>query len=187
MSDKGYITSAWLVLLLALLFGGALAGMEVLVSERIAENKLRETLSQVPQLVPDAKRGEAYELDGKLYYEALDGDQRVGWVIPTAATGFADTIELLIGVDAQVTKITGLYVLSQKETPGLGARISEDAWRAQFQGKATAAPLGVTKTASPKANEIRAITGATISSKTVADLVNATIASVRVPLNNAGE
>ncbi|KKL16433.1 hypothetical protein LCGC14_2495630, partial [marine sediment metagenome] len=36
-------------------------------------------------------------------------------------------------VDA--TKITGLYVLSQKETPGLGNKIENPEWRGQFVGK----------------------------------------------------
>ncbi len=187
MSDKGYITTAWLVLSLALLFGAALAGVEMLVADRIAANKLQETLSQVSVLVPGADEGKAYELEGQVFYQALAGGERIGWVIPAAATGFADKVEILIGVDAEVSTITGLYVLAQKETPGLGDRIREDAWRAQFKGKSTDSPIAVTKVAKPGPFEIRAVTGATISSKTVANLVNATIASVREPLQSAGE
>ena len=134
---KGYVTSAWLVLLLALIFGAGLAGMELTVADRIAANKLAETLSQIPRLVPGAEKGEAYDLDGRTVYRAVAGDETIGWVVPAKATGFADLVEILVGVDAPVETITGVYVLAQKETPGLGANIASDTWRAQFAGKAT--------------------------------------------------
>ncbi len=184
---KGYITQAWLVLCLALVFGAALAGMQILVAERIAENKLKETLAQIPELVPGSEEGKERTIDGRLYYEAIKDGERVGWVIPASAVGFADKIEVLIGVDAKLTTITGLYVLDQKETPGLGDKIREASWRSQFNETATAPALEVVKTEPSADHHIRAITGATISSQTVCDIVNDTLVDVREPLNAAGE
>lgn len=183
---KGYITTAWLVLALALIFGASLAGMELMVAERIAHNKLEETLSQIPALVPGAEQGEPYDMGGRTVYRALGGGSTLGWVVPARATGFADQVEVLVGVDAEVKTITGIYVLSQKETPGLGAKITGEEFRRQFKGKDALSPLQVVKgAAEPGPHQIKAVTGATISSTTVADLVNRTVDEVRQPLKAA--
>jgi electron transport complex protein RnfG len=177
---KGSILAqAWLVMVLALVFGGALAAMHVTLSDRIAENKLRETLSQIPVLVPGADSGEEARIAERVVYRALQGEKQVGWVIPATGQGFADKVELLIGADAAVETLTGIYVLDQKETPGLGNKIIEAGWREQFAGKSALEPLLVTKAASATGQEIRAVTGATISSDTVCDTINATLAELR--------
>ena len=69
--------------------------------------------------------------------------------------------------------LTGLYVLDQKETPGLGNKIIESDWRDQFTSKELGAPLTVVKRdPAPGSPEIRAVTGATISSEAVCSIVN---------------
>lgn len=176
---KNDIGQAWLVILLSLFFGGALAGVQAKLQGRIEENRLAETLSQIPYLVPGAQSGEATDVAGRSVYRAMAGGRQVGWVVPAGGQGFADRIDLLIGLDAGAKTLTGLYVLDQKETPGLGNKIVEDAWRGQFEGKATAAPLQVTKAEAAAQSEIRAVTGATISSESVCDIVNSTVAVLR--------
>ena len=83
--------------------------------------------------------------------------------------GYSSTIETMIGVDIK-GKITGIKVLSQQETPGLGDKIEEirpgefSPWfLQQFIGKSASENLAVTK----DGGEIDAITGATISSRAV--------------------
>ena len=61
-------------------------------------------------------------------------------MLPAHGQGFADRIDVLIGVNADVSTITGMYVLDQKETPGLGALITEEPFREQFRGVSTDAP-----------------------------------------------
>ncbi len=173
-----FLGQAWLVLAIALVFGAALAGMQALVSDRIALNKLNETLSQVPVLVPGAEGGEKADLAGVTVYRALAGGKTVGWVVPAGGLGFGDRIEILIGCDKTGSALTGLYVLDQKETPGLGNKIAEAWWLEQFIGKNTATALTVVKTdADEGPSTIRAITGATISAVAVCDIVNAAMTS----------
>ena len=176
---NSYIGQAWLVILLSLGFGGALAGVQVMLHQRIEENKLAETLSQIPALVPGAEEGKADTVAGQRLYRALAGGRHVGWVVPAGGQGFADRIELLIGLDADVRRITGLYVLEQKETPGLGNKIVEEKWRRQFSGKSASRPLVVVKGGAKGENEIDAVTGATISSESVCRIVNRTLSRMR--------
>jgi electron transport complex protein RnfG len=115
-------------------------------------------------------------------FEAKTEGQLAGWVVKTAGQGYADKIEMLIGLDPMIEKITGIFVLDQKETPGLGNKIVTDEWRSQFLAKSTAQPLATVKSKASAGNEIDAITGATISSKAVTDIVNAAVHNLRNPL-----
>jgi electron transport complex protein RnfG len=115
-------------------------------------------------------------------YEAKTGGQLDGWVAKTAGQGYADKIEMLIGFDPMMDKITGIFVLDQKETPGLGNKIVTDEWRSQFVGKSTDQLLMAVKGNAKAGNEIDAITGATISSKSVTDIINTAVKDLRNPL-----
>lgn len=196
------LAQAWLVLTLALIFGAALAAVQVNLSGKIATNKRQETLARVPEMVWGAgaaarmaetadpvdiaagtitvkKKGKtsSYNL-----FRVTAGNTLAGWVVKAGGQGYADKIELLIGLDAKRNTITGLFVLEQKETPGLGNKIIVDTWRNQFIGKRTDLPLTVIKTADRGAATIDAVTGATISSKAVIGIVNTTIADIQGPL-----
>lgn len=186
---------AWLVIVLALVFGGALAGVQRSLGPRIAANRLRETLSVIPTIVPGADQLSTTEImveaaDGKRrrVFQAFGEDGvRKGWVIPAAGQGFADEISLLVGLDPQADAITGLYVLDQKETPGLGASITSKDFGDQFIGMATNRVAEAVTTPPASANQIKAITGATISSQSVAQIVNATIAQLKEPLRSLNQ
>jgi electron transport complex protein RnfG len=181
-----FLGQAWLVLCLSLVFGAGLAGVQVLLKDRIEQNKTAETLAQAPRLVPGAKRAEAFDLDGKTLYRALDGRETAGWVIPAGGQGFADRIEILLGLDRELESITGLYVLEQKETPGLGNKIVEESFRSRFRGQSAESSLSVTKKEAGE-GEIAAVTGATISSESVVRIVNRVLDTTRNRLKNATE
>ena len=180
----GYLRQAWLVLLLAMVFGTALAGVHLSLGGRIEANKSNETLDQIPELVPGSAGGEPVTIGTLSVYEAQDsGGKRVGWILPASGLGFADRIELLIGLAADGQEIVGLYVLDQKETPGLGNKIEAQRWREQFAGKWATGAIEVVKVKpAPQANAIQAVTGATVSSKAVADTVNTAVVAFRKAL-----
>ena len=75
-------------------------------------------------------------------------------------------------------KITGVKILNQKETPGLGAKCAEPAFLNQFLGKDLHEKLLVSKDAQ-KPQEIQAITASTITSKAVVDGINLVSAHYR--------
>ena len=175
-----YLRDAWLVLVLAVVFGGALAGVQATLSGQIDANKAADAESQVPLLVAGSARSELAPMGDRTVYQATDGQGRVvGWVVRGVGMGFADKVELLVGVNADATRITGLYVLDQKETPGLGNKVIQDGWRKQFAGLDAAVPVTVTKAAPAKGNQVIAVTGATISSQSVSDIVNTNVQWLR--------
>ncbi|HHI67788.1 MAG TPA: FMN-binding protein, partial [Planctomycetes bacterium] len=77
-----------------------------------------------------------------------------------------------------------LYVLDQKETPGLGSYIQDkERFLGGFEGQPADKPLRVVKgRPAPRSGEIRAITGATISSLSVCHIVNRAVRDFRKAL-----
>ncbi|WP_300460520.1 FMN-binding protein [Desulfobacula sp.] len=194
---------AWLVLVLATVFGTALAGIQSKLGPIIENNKIKETMERIPSLVLGEDQAEKtmrqkdflaieprvieIKKNGrtKFYtvYDALFKDgSMAGHVAKASGQGYADNIEVLLGLDAGAETITGLFILDQKETPGLGNRILEKPWRDQFLNKSSNKRLVVVKGKAGKAYEIDAISGATISSRAVTGIVNKTIADVKAQL-----
>lgn len=183
-----YFKQGWLVLVLALAFGGALAGVEAGLSGRISENKKNETYGQIPSLLQGAAANQTVELDiegEKVYAVFGESGQQIGWMIRVSGMGFADRIEALVGLDASAETITGVYVLDQKETPGLGSKIASPSWIDQFAGKPADGDLTVVKGKAAAAHDIQAISGATISSDALTKIINQGVRTFRSRLDKA--
>lgn len=93
-------------------------------------------------------------------------------------SGLWGKIVLLLAYDTAQSTILGIDILEQSETPGSGARIVEENFRSQFRG--LKAPHGV-KAAKIKfkEGEFDGVSGATITSKAVEDIVNAAIQNIK--------
>ena len=198
-----------MVLILSLVFGGTLAGVHVGLQGRIEANQRAETLSRIPELILGSEVDRARdvvliedtlqvpmsdgstrrmevverEIAGHQLFEVAAGDDlgRLGWVVRGSGQGYADRIDLLVGLDPEGGTITGLYVLSQKETPALGDAITGESFRERFVGASANRPVEVTKTETSAAEDpsrILALTAATISSQSVCDIVNRTVAAI---------
>ena len=120
---------------------------------------------------------ERFEKDPDLgvYRYRADGRLR-GYAVPFSGQGFWDKIEGIIGIDVDGKTITGVAFYEQKETPGLGARIDEDAFRRQFVGKTlddSDEPIGIVPAGEPlESNQVHAVTGATQTSVRLETLMN---------------
>jgi electron transport complex protein RnfG len=113
-------------------------------------------------------------------FEGFDAEgNRIGVAITAGEPGFQDVVKLMVGFDPATGELTGFTVLEQKETPGLGDKIEKDtAFRGQFTGKQP--PLtGVKGRPGTTAGEVQTITGATISSRAVLDIINHAVARWR--------
>jgi Na+-transporting NADH:ubiquinone oxidoreductase subunit C len=87
--------------------------------------------------------------------------------------GLWGTIRAVVGLDRALEHFTGIAFVAQNETPGLGARIMEPWYRAHIRGKRGGLALVGEKSGSTNPAELDAITGATITSVAVRDILNA--------------
>lgn len=202
MKDS-YLGQAWLVIVMSVSVGGALAGVYVTLNDRIQANAEADALARVPDLIAQADRQKTSEGTGEdVAIERADGTKTVyrvyravsaegrpfGWVIRAGGDGFAGRIELLIAVDQQASRIVGLDVLDQKESPTVGDRIVSLDFRRRFfdPPKATGQPLKLVKDPPKAPDQVQAISGATISSRAVTDIVNRAVGDLRQELARRG-
>lgn len=106
-------------------------------------------------------------------YEGLDGSDVVGYTIKTVISGYSGPVVVMTGIDTE-GKISGMKVVSNTETPGLGANASNPEFQDQYLGKATTNEIELVKN-SPTEEQVQALTGATITSKAVTNSVNEAI------------
>jgi len=161
----------------ALISGAILSLVYLFSSPFIEKNILAEQKRAIFTVVPDAKEYKEKKKNGIKYFECKDASGNiVGIALPAKGNGYQGEIKLMIGLTPDLKNITGLEVLEQVETPGLGGRISEPSFLKQFRGVETSPSVNYVKNKNPEqANEIRAITGATISSRSVVAIVNKNI------------
>jgi electron transport complex protein RnfG len=105
------------------------------------------------------------------YYEAWENETLVGYAAIAEGPGYGATlggcdIKLVFGIEPDNRTIVGVRIIVHSETPGLGAKITEDEFLVQFEGK-NLGELALRR----EGGEIDAITGATISSKSVVKIV----------------
>lgn len=172
----------------------------------IEENKARFLEKAIFEVLPNttgkvtyaAEQGALREMQGgesaeMAYYAGYDDRQQLtGIAIPAEGQGFQDIVRILYGYAPKCRCIVGMKVLESRETPGLGTKIETDpVFLKNFEaldvrltpdGEAIANPIVLVKPRQ-KENpwEIDAISGATISSQAIADILQASTAEA-VPL-----
>jgi len=93
-----------------------------------------------------------------------------------SGSGLWGPIRGLVALEGDKKTIKGIKIMHEEETPGLGGRIEEEGFLAQFRGKSVyPALVFVTGGGAKGANEVDAITGATITSRALEDILNTTI------------
>ena len=146
--------------------------------DKIAQNAIvTEEESRKVVMADAASFGEKvegdYTFDGTAapysYVEALDADGKtIGYVFITKSTGYGGNISTMTGIDTN-GKVTGVEFLEISETVGLGMNAQKQSFKDQFVGLIKG--IGVNKN-TPADNEIKALTGATITSKATTKGVN---------------
>ena len=160
------------LLLITACVAAALAGVNLITKNRIAEAKQQKTLNAMALVLPG--------VDG-LAPVTLSGDTGIvtsvyasgdSYAVQVEPAGFNGKVTMMVGISGG--EVTGISVISHTETPGLGAvaaaaNAKGEAFRSQFTGSETFAVGG----------NVDAISGATITSKAVTTGVNAAMDYVK--------
>ena len=170
-----------------LISGGFLAGVATLTKERIALNIQAEIEEAIKEVVEGAEVNQVLHEEGDLviYRELGEDGNLAGFAVQATGVGFQDRITLMFGLDASLKEITGLTIISQNETPGLGAKIEDrEAFLQFWESRDATGPLTLRKPPARTAgellpSEINTITAATISSRKVLEIVNLSIERLR--------
>lgn len=193
-SNKMLFAMVGIGLLCALLIVLTYEGTKPAIKKNKAEALERAIFKVVPgietkQTFQLNERGEVVfvnsdeEVEGPVFHAGYTADGSLkGIAIEASGMGFADVLRILYGYDPQREEIIGFHVLESKETPGLGDKIEkDDDFLANFSGLDVGlndSKTGLENTVVPvKSGEkehpwqVDGITGATISSWAIGDII----------------
>jgi len=149
--------------------GVTLAVTNYFTAKKIVSQKLENEDAALKEVLPVAFSFEVKNNFPKVGYD--EKNNIVGYVLKVITVGYSGEISALVGLDRDF-RVTGVKILTQSETPGLGAKISEKNFLSQFIGKFSEKIL-LKKDA--QSGEIDGITSATISSRAVTDAIRKNI------------
>lgn len=158
---------------------GLLAVTNEITKEPIAQAEQQSSQKSMESVSPEGTVSyEELETgdDSAACYSAMDSDGNViAYIVSTSASGYGGKIKVMTGINAEDGTIIAVNVYDNSdETPGLGAKTSDESFSGQFTGNAVANGFAVNKDADkyPDSIAIDAVTGATISSRAVVNAVN---------------
>ncbi len=157
------------LVIISVTVSAALAFVHLKTKGPIEEASRLKEINAIREVVPEFDSdplSNRVEKNGIFIYRLTKENQLVGYAIKTfTEKGFAGRIEMMAGFlpDGTIHKIV---VLSHKETPGLGTRMTESKFKDQFSGKN---PDSFKLKVKKDNGDVDAITAATISSRAYCD------------------
>ena len=165
---------------------------EVVVADRVIDEKGKV-------LLPGTTGGEnaGFKLESKDYKEGklalyicrVNGETK--YVVPVYGMGLWGPISGYIALNSDKSTVYGVYFNHESETAGLGAEIKDNkAWQEKFQGKKLfkngddkAIALSVEKKVEDPTTQVDAVTGATLTSNGVRDMLHEALGKYLVFIN----
>lgn len=173
---------------IGIISGGVLSQLSNWAKPLIAANKKAATERAIFLVQPEGKDySQINTTAAEIYKVVNENNESIGYALAYEGNGFQGNIRLMVGLTNDLKNITALEVLDQVETPGLGTKVTETPFTSQFNELDTEPTVEWVKGVPPsKPNEIQAITGATISSKAIVEIINNGIEKMRI-LKEKGE
>ncbi|MCK9562202.1 MAG: RnfABCDGE type electron transport complex subunit G [Bacteroidales bacterium] len=176
--ESSFLNMAITLLVITVLSGITLAYVNQLTLEPKELSKRAKKMDALSEVLPtfdNSPLEDMYKLaigdtqDSLEFFPAYFQDELVGIAVTSFSTaGYSGDVRLMIGFfpDGTIHKIS---VLEQKETPGLGTKMTEPKFLHQFYGKN---PESYTLNVKKNGGDVDAITAATISSVAFCDAVH---------------
>ena len=159
---------------ITLISSAAVGGVYMITKEPIAQAKVAAVNAALQQVLPEyeATTSQTIEVNSLpiVAHTATVADKAVGYAVESISkNGFGGTVRLMVGFDTE-GKILNINVLEQKETPGLGTKMTEEnnVLLLSLKDKNAAE---VNMTVKKDGGDIDALTAATISSRAYAEAV----------------
>ena len=181
-AERGTTTLHMVLVLsvIGLLAGVSLGAMHLWTRDQVQRNVKAELEGKIRELFAEGQITSRKLTDEITLFEATDAEgATVGYAFLAPGMGYQGKITLVVGVKPDFKEMVGLAVMPTSETPGLGQRVESEEFRRQFTGLDVSGPLELTKGRASAANQISAVTGATVSSTAVVNILNRRLAEVR--------
>lgn len=153
----------------------------------IEENRRIALQKAILEVLPQATNYKILNEADKIYIGLNEHGDKVGLAFVAEGGGYQGIIKLMVGISQDWQQLSAIQVLESLETPGLGAKIASLEFTEQFVSLKVEPEIEyILNKPAQKANQIQAITGATISSRAVVKILNKTIHQVRSRIKKNG-
>jgi electron transport complex protein RnfG len=150
-------------MIIAAVASGILAFLNQVTAPIIQANQAKAEKEARIAVLADATTFSQKEKNGFQYYEGVNANgEVVGFTFVASLYGYSSDVKTMVGVDTALT-IKNIKILSQTETPGLGANCEKPEFPERFKNKKMN-EMVVDK----DGGKIQSITGATITTRTIA-------------------
>ena len=156
------------LLIITSLVAVALAGINMVTAPIIADANEAKTQQAVNEVLPGGGNAIEFTDESGLISEVYESE--TGYAIKVAPNGFGGAIEMMVGVSKD-GNVLGISIIKHAETPSLGAVAADKGSNGQSFRDSFIGLSGEVKV-SKEGGEADTISGATITSKAVADGVN---------------
>jgi H+/Na+-translocating ferredoxin:NAD+ oxidoreductase subunit G len=174
--------------LLTIISGGVLAVLDSYTKPRIEAHQNQLKNVAVAEVLPKNVKVKSTEKEDFTYYTATKSGKVVAYAFQVSGGGYQSELIVMVSVTPDFSEIIAAKIISQVETPGLGTKIENDSsnkehptwFMDQFKGLKINPAITYVKNAKPsKDTEVQAITGATISSAAIVDILNKQIKAAK--------
>lgn len=173
--ESTFINMVISLLVITLVAGFSLGFVNDLTLEPKAKAKLAKKVNALSLVLPEFDNNlvedemrvvSQFSKDSIDMYPAFKNGAFTGAaVIGSSDKGFSGLVKVMVGFQPN-GMIQNIEVLEQKETPGLGTKMKDDKFIAQFRGKD---PASFNLKVKKDGGEVDALTGATISTRAFAE------------------
>lgn len=186
---KSFLYPIVFMSLLTAIFTFILAFMEFGTAERVQQNlelELQKNILYVfdIQVEDTSTAGVNALFEEKISQEGdifvyKEGGQIEGYAFPAGGPGLWGGIETYVGISEDYSTILGLAITVQNETPGLGGRIGDEEFLGQFRNLDVSGSDegGYIVYRPATGGNVDAVSGATLTSKSVSSFLNEDIHS----------
>ena len=174
-----YLKIILVLTVVSVLSAGVLSVADLLSREKIAAHEKQAFDQAITAIIPEAAKVEQKNDIYKIFDES---GRLIAYIFLAKGQGYQGPIKIICGASPSFDTLLGIEILESTETPGLGARINEAWFKGQFGGLAISRAISYTKTKPAGKSQIQAITGATVSSRSVVAIVNKRIEEIRQSL-----
>lgn len=180
---KSVMKQAMFLFMITVAIAAVLGVVHYITKDPIEAQLKREVNLSKKVLLPSATTFETVDITNymvpsvKMLERGFDASgSMVGYLVTMIPKGYGGEILTLVGFDANIA-ITSYRVLKSNETPGLGDFVAKSDFISHFEGRVDF-PINIVKVPA-KQTDIQAITGATISSKAMAQGINQAVEVVK--------
>ena len=174
------VKTAAILFIITAISAGLLAFINSVTSPIIEKNNTIKQVQAMNKVLPDAN----FDVVENLVTDKMDktvtavykDKDNAGYAGMVSPIGYGGEISMVVGVLNDGT-VSGVDIISQSETAGLGAKCTNDEFISQYIGLNEG--VSVSK-GNAKDNQINAISSATITSKAVTSGVNTAIIAAKI-------